>query len=168
MKKGYQAGMLSLYDVCNVTLLYEPSNPRKTFNELLTIIKTESYEVTEDQSFENLKFLMKLSRYIVSIKDDTTNFSVRCFLHDLIEKNFDFEYSYNWQELKSILFYCNMFNGIKTFEEFRSHLLADAFNKKICRYLIQDSAILERKEIARTIISQKKVSKINQSLRKGN
>ena len=148
MKLGYSEGMISLYDIGNVTMLYEPSNPLKVFKEFNEIITKYEEEESFNQNCNNLKFLLRLTKCILSNKEKKSNFAVRIYLLDFIEHNFDFAYSYNWQELKSILFYCIYMRNLKSFEKFSTNLKNPLFNNSLCSYLMKDAAIPERKILA--------------------
>lgn len=144
MIKGYIPGMLSLHHVCSVTLLYEPGNAGAVFAEFKEEANKSNGKEAE-QIWANLRFLVSVAR-ICRIKDKDAHDAVRHFLQLLINKNFDFEYSYNWQELKSILFYCTYMRGIKSFKEFDARMLSPAFNTAIANYMMQDSCMPQRKE----------------------
>ena len=148
MIKGYKEGMISLYDICEVAMLHEPCNPKKVFNEFLESVNKSENEEQYNQHCNNLKYLMSLSRCILSNKDEDTNFAVRFYLSDFIKYNFDADYSYNWHELKSILFYCNYMSKLKIFKNFADNLKNSFLNFRLCAYLIEDSALPERKIIA--------------------
>ena len=97
--------------------------------------------------FNNLRYLMLISKSIVSIKEAETNFAVRIYLLYLIENNFDEKYSYDWQELKSILFYCKYLSNLNTSESFTKKLRSPFCNTRLCLYLLSDSTLAERKAI---------------------
>lgn len=136
--------MLSLHHVCSVTLLYEPSNAGAVFAEFKEDANKSSGKEAK-QIWANLRFLVSVAR-IMRIKDKEAHDAVRHFLQLLINKNFDFEYSYNWQELKSILFYCKYMLGLKSYKEFEARMLSPAFNKALANYMLQDSCMPHRKE----------------------
>jgi len=148
MKQGFSEGMISLYDIGNVTMLYEPSSSRKVFESLLKNISESENKEFYNQNFNNLKFLMRLSKCVLSNKDERISLSVRIYLSDFIEHNFDFAYSYDWHELKSILFYCNCMSNLKSFENFAANLTNPFINNNLCAYLVKDAAIPERKILA--------------------
>lgn len=76
MKKGYVEGMMSLYDVANCTLQYETSKPQKVWDDFMKLIdRTEDPELF-NQYCNNLKFLLRLIKYILSNTDEVLRFAV--------------------------------------------------------------------------------------------
>ncbi|HEY5464991.1 MAG TPA: hypothetical protein VIJ95_17140 [Hanamia sp.] len=141
MKLGYQKGMISIYDIGNMALLYEPSSPMNIIEEYRTHVKEAENTPEYYRYLRNLKYLVHISKAILSIKNEKINFAVRIFLHDLIKKYFDEKYSYDWQELKSILFYCNYFSNVNTFKNFAQKIRNPFFYKRLHLYLSNDSVI---------------------------
>ena len=154
MKKGYVEGMMSLYDIANCTLQYETSKPQKVWDDFMKLIdRTEDPELF-NQYCNNLKFLLRLIKYILSNKDEVLRFAVISNLAKLVDRNFDFTYSYNWQKLRAILFYCNYMRDIASILDFGEKLQNPHFNNCICRYIIEDSTLPERKIKAKSLIIQ--------------
>lgn len=77
-----------------------------------------------------------------------TRFPVRKYLHGFIEINFDPAYSCDWQELKSISFYCIYIRNLKTFETFAANLKSQYFHDRLFWYFMNDSALPQRKTLA--------------------
>lgn len=148
MKLGYQKGMISLYDIGNVAMLYEPANYKKVFEKFNTLITEAENTPVYHQYFNNLKYLVHISKAIVSIKNGNTNYAVRVFLIHYIKDNFNEKYSYDWEELKSILFYCTYFANLESFKIFVQILKNPLFKSRLSLYLLSDRSMVERKALA--------------------
>jgi len=148
MKKGYVEGMISIYDIGNVAMLYEPGSADKVFKEGFETLKKYNDGKCHKQIYNNLRFLLHISECILSNRHHEAWFAVRKYLHDFIEINFDPAYSYDWQELKSILFYCIYMRNLKTFENFATNLKSQYFSDRLYLYFMNDSAFPQRKILA--------------------
>ncbi|MEI6141262.1 MAG: hypothetical protein WCP85_18475 [Mariniphaga sp.] len=144
--------MMSLYDIANCTLQYENSKPQKVWEDFMKLIdRTEDPDLV-NQYCNNLKFLLRLIKYILSNTDEVIRFAVISYLAKLVDRNYDFTYSYNWQELRAILFYCNYMRDLTGYKEFAEKLQNPHFNNCICSYIIEDSTLPERKIKAKSLI----------------
>ena len=144
--------MMSLYDVANCTLQYENSKAQKVWDDFMKLIDRTEDPYLVNQYCNNLKFLLRLIKFISSNKDEVIRFAVISYLTKLVDRNYDFTYSYNWQELRAILFYCNYMRNISSIKELGEKLQNPHFNNCMCRYLIEDSTLPERKIKAQSLI----------------
>jgi len=145
MIKGQIEGMIRMYHIENVAMVYECSYPDKVFYECRENIKKIKDEETYHQYCNNLDFLIRINSSIISNKDYATNYIVRKFLLDIMEHNFDYTYCYNWQELKSILFYCIYMSKLKNIRKFSANLESQFFRRIYYAYIVNDSIFPERK-----------------------
>ncbi|PBQ34511.1 hypothetical protein CNR22_22925 [Sphingobacteriaceae bacterium] len=129
--------MISPHDIKEVALLYEPGKPIKVLNEFLALEKKD--EEMAMQTSCNLKLLMRVSQCILSCKDKDTRFMVHYFLGLLLDKNFDKSYSYQWQELKSVLWYCSFMKNTQSFKAFKTKLESTHFRTCISTCIKTDA-----------------------------
>jgi len=130
---------LTLTDIGKTLILADYYMPEPRFTELLKVIKSENTAIS-DQCLKNTKFLLKLSRYVFSTsKNEDVFLPLRYFLDKFLDKNFDYKKTYNWHELKSVLWYCSFMSRAQNFDEFAKLLKSRFFFQSIAKYLVKDS-----------------------------
>lgn len=143
MQTGCIDGRISPHDIKEVALLYQPGKPVHVFHEFLELSKKDKTNALQISC--NLKLLLRVSKCIVSIKEDETRFAVQYYLGVLLDKNFDFNCSYQWQELKTVLCYCTFMKHTHNFKEFKKKFKSALFNTCLNKYIHTDAVSASRK-----------------------
>jgi hypothetical protein len=97
-----------------------------------------------DPSFElmkqNLKFLTRIVLAVVKMykNKEVYNFYYY-FISRYLQNNFNETSTFNWHELKSLLFYTNYFKDATSFSAFRKLFLKDSFHLCLAKYKRNDA-----------------------------
>ena len=67
-----------------------------------------------DIGMANIKFMVKLVRKSQSIKDEDTRGFVRYLYEKWVNKSYDWQRSYSWYELKSLLLFFVLFSDVES------------------------------------------------------
>lgn len=64
-----------------------------------------SLEEMDEQSWQNLKFVLRVVRHGLSVKDEDVRYIMSRLFSRLVDVNYNWQKEYNWQELKVVLFF---------------------------------------------------------------
>ena len=97
-----------------------------------------------DASFElmkhNLKFLNRIGLAVIKMyKNKEVYNSYYYFISQYLENNFNETNTFNWNELKSLLFFTNYFKDVTSFSEFRKLILKESFHLCLAKYKRTDA-----------------------------
>ncbi|WP_317900120.1 hypothetical protein [Aurantibacillus circumpalustris] len=143
MQTGFIDGMISPHDIKEVAVLCQPGKPVKVFHEFLELSKKDQTNALQISC--NLKLLLRVCKCIMSIKDDTARLAVQYYLGVLLDKNFDFKNSYEWQELKTVLCYCTFMKNTQSLKEFKRKFKSAQLNTCLNKYIHTDAVSASRK-----------------------
>lgn len=92
-----------------------------------------------DANFElmkhNLKFLNRIGLAVIKMYDNSEVYnSYYYFISRYLENNFNETNTFNWHELKSLLFFTNYFKDVKSFSEFRKLIFKESFHLCMAKY----------------------------------
>ncbi len=85
----YNPNMINLEDLKEAALLYENNEPTISYKKRLNSFNEDNSLVSYKQKVANLKFLMRITRCILSVKDKDTQLLIRFFLQGLFNEKID-------------------------------------------------------------------------------
>jgi hypothetical protein len=155
MKNSENKSRITIEDLFSFLQLYSPCSIDKSRNRLLTQLNIEIKTTKYLQTKQNIKFLICIANAVLSIKHEATYEFFRLLLLDYIKKHYDENSSFNWQDLKSILFFCLYMKNIKSQKELEQKTKSSIFQDSLYNYLMKDNCLEKSKKLYLQYLSKK-------------
>ena len=136
MVKELNKNMICLYDLKEAALSFDYNDPMVLYRRRIDDLDEQDLIVSYQQKVGNLKFLMHITKHILSVKHKDSQLVVRVFLKDLLNEKIEEGNYFNWQELRFILFLSNCIKDIKSTKEIKKILFRPSVKQSYLKYSI--------------------------------
>lgn len=82
---------------------------KSALNQMRFDLKSEVEESLWKQNIQNIKFAVGFARSVLIVESSIVQTSMKYFLNLFIEKHYNYQDEYNWQDLKSFVTSCKLF-----------------------------------------------------------
>lgn len=128
---------ITLLNLSKASALGYSPDMQNSLTELKTYLKADIKE--EDQwlqNKENIKFVIHVAKGIAANAQNENVFVyMQHFINLFIEKHYDYNREYNWQELKPLLLLVNYLKTATDFKSFRKQILNSHLHSLLLKYL---------------------------------
>jgi len=103
------------------------------------------------QNKENIKFVIHVANAITANYSNKNVFaSIQYFVNLFIEKHYDYNTEYNWQEMKPLLLLVNYLKTATNFKSFKKQILNPHLHTLLLKYLSKEGLKQEELQFQRT------------------
>jgi|SRR5690242_3692577 len=125
---------INLTDLSKIAHLGYFVENQSALNQMRFCLKSEVEESQWKQNIQNIKFAVRFARSVLIVESSIVQTSMKYFLNLFIEKHYNYQDEYNWQDLKPLLLLVNYLKQASNFKSFSKQILNPHLHRFLLNY----------------------------------